>query len=339
LECFVLKSTAAEMVKMVVSRQVGIDAANWKLSDELFSTWKQNARGLLQDLEVLKVKPNVCLLDLETIMKRASRPVARPASARRNQASESTYAHDALDKPFAQGAFRLVGKGLYVKGLRAGEACVVKWFKSGSVFEASFFAHDMEVVRKSLELIELWNAESINFISLNTPEVWTFTKGSREGQKCLVEPFIENWVKFNSNTGWSGQKVSQASDSSWSNVLQALSHFSYHKSGGAVLLCDLQGGFTDEGVVLSDPVIMSHVAEQYGPTDLGSKGISTFFSTHKCNKYCGANWSKPQDVRAYYIPQEGSAMMSASIASIPQLAASMKKLSMSAIVEENEEEY
>lgn len=29
---------------------------------------------------------------------------------------------------------------------------------------------------------------------------------------------------------------------SWGEAMQALSHFSYHKSGGQFLLCDLQGG-------------------------------------------------------------------------------------------------
>jgi hypothetical protein len=30
-------------------------------------------------------------------------------------------------------------------------------------------------------------------------------------------------------------------------VMQALSHFSYHKSGGQLVLCDLQGGMLSRG--------------------------------------------------------------------------------------------
>ena len=36
-----------------------------------------------------------------------------------------------------------------------------------------------------------------------------------------------------------------------------LSHYSYHVSNGAYLLCDLQGGVYKDGVVLTDPVVMS----------------------------------------------------------------------------------
>ena len=38
---------------------------------------------------------------------------------------------------------------------------------------------------------------------------------------------------------------------------------------------------------LTDPAICSR-ARDYGPTDLGEKGIQSFFKTHVCNKvYCG----------------------------------------------------
>jgi hypothetical protein len=33
--------------------------------------------------------------------------------------------------------------------------------------------------------------------------------------------------------------------------MQALSHYSYHKSGGQLVLCDLQGGLTSQGAVLT----------------------------------------------------------------------------------------
>lgn len=59
--------------------------------------------------------------------------------------------------------------------------------------------------------------------------------------------------------------------------MQALSHFSFHISGGHLLLCDLQGGLMRNGVSLTDPVIMSRDMA-YGVTDLGTKGISNFFS-------------------------------------------------------------
>jgi Alpha-kinase family len=46
---------------------------------------------------------------------------------------------------------------------------------------------------------------------------------------------IENFEKFNSNSGWA-----PLTGNAWSNAMQALSHFSYNDSDQKVLLCDLQ---------------------------------------------------------------------------------------------------
>ena len=43
-----------------------------------------------------------------------------------------------------------------------------------------------------------------------------------------------------------------------------------------MIVCDLQGVIEDDIVVLADPVIISK-SGSYGPTDLGAKGIETFF--------------------------------------------------------------
>lgn len=90
--------------------------------------------------------------------------------------------------------------------------------------------------------------------------------------------------------------------------MQALSHFSFHATKGQLLFCDLQGGVYKDGFVITDPVIMS-MKQEYGPTDLGSKGISTFFSRHKCNKFCRAEWSSPIDKKVYFKVQKGSSMI------------------------------
>lgn len=66
-----------------------------------------------------------------------------------------------------------------------------------------------------------------------------------------------------------------------------------------MLRCDWQGGVYKEGVVLTDPVIMSN-SREYGPTDLGPKGISSFFSNHLCNEYCCKEWRRPKDQTRYY---------------------------------------
>ena len=90
-------------------------------------------------------------------------------------------------------------------------------------------------------------------------------------------------------------------------MMQALSHFSYHITGGAFVLCDLQGGLYKDGAILTDPVLLSR-DRRFGPTDLGSYGISSFFSYHQCNEFCDASWSKPRGPACYYEAIEGTTM-------------------------------
>jgi uncharacterized protein YodC (DUF2158 family) len=225
-------------------------------------------------------------------------------TARYNNASKASFENHALDHPFAQGSFRWVAKGKYIEGERAGQACVCKWFKTGGVMEAHFYDTDIKTSQKAVDIISKFNqGQFINeVVQVNLPAVWTFDQdSSRGGQKVLQEPFIKNYQKFNSNTGWSD------SSTPWPRVMQALSHYSYHCSGGQLLLCDLQGGVYSNGVVLTDPVIMS-TGRSYGPTDLGTTGISSFFAYHKCNEYCRSSWAMPRERRAAYNPTAGTTM-------------------------------
>ena len=114
--------------------------------------------------------------------------------------------------------------------------------------------------------------------------------------------------------------------------MQALSHFTYHVSGGQFVLCDLQGGVYDKGVVLTDPVILSRT-RTYGVTDLGAKGISSFFSQHRCNEFCRGHWTKPKDTTCYLDPQQGTSMAAHNV---PTLRGQPH---MSAVHEEEEQGY
>lgn len=227
-------------------------------------------------------------------------------SGRYNDASRSTFKHSELDNPFAEGAFRWVAKGEYTEGARQGQACVVKWFKTGVVFEKDYFTLDIKAVDKALDIVNRFNQLGIvdKTVKVNVPEVWSFDKDARRnwaGSKVLCEPFIQNYQKFNSNTGWNHDTRH------WASAMQALSHFSYHISGGNYVLCDLQGGVYQQEVVLSDPVILSRTRE-YGVTDLGPDGISSFFSQHCCNEYCRPIWTAPANPRAIFPPVRGTTM-------------------------------
>ena len=154
------------------------------------------------------------------------------------------------------------------------------------------------------EIIDAFNARGFikQTVYLNHPGVWTFVPGcAYAGQKALIEPFMKNCVKLNSNSGVT------FGDENWPGLMQALSHFSYHTTAGRYVLCDLQGGILkggSSGVVLTDPVILSR-DRSYGMTDLGSDGISTFFARHQCNEYCRDHWQKPRDRQVYFPANRG----------------------------------
>ena len=266
-------------------------------------------------------------------------PLPPKQSERHNNASQATFKYHALRKPFAQGSFRWVAQGVYTNGEREGEKCVCKWFKEGSVYEEEFYADDLKAVEKAKHIIKEWNARDFvdKPVVLNIPEVWTFEHDGLShfsGARTLQEPFIENYQKFNSNSGWADSSVP------WARVMQALSHFSYHATRGQLLLCDLQGGVYRDGVVLTDPVVSSR-SKSYGATDLGPAGISTFFSQHRCNEFCRKEWQRPADQKRYLPVRRGSSMMS----SLEHVQTQLSRAALSApppppaIYEEDSDDY
>lgn len=139
-------------------------------------------------------------------------------SGRYNNSSRSSILCDELENPFAEGAFRYVAKGTYTSGDRRGQECVVKWFKTGGVFEADYFTLDIKAVDKALEIVNKFNELNIvNMpIRVNVPAVWTFDDDGNDewsGQKHLCEPFIEDYQKFNNNSGWNDDS------DSWGEVM------------------------------------------------------------------------------------------------------------------------
>lgn len=229
------------------------------------------------------------------VVERKKRP---RTAARENNASKSTTNWDV---PIGEGRFRKVFKGKYTVGERVGQAQVSKIFKDGTeAFEDSFFAQDLAVVEKAIEVVEAFNKvkQFTQFVQVCKPAVWHRTDSK---QRILIEPFIDGFQQFNSNTAWVGS-------TDWARALQSLSHFSYDFTGGEMLLCDLQGAIEDDVVVLTDPVLNS-AKKQYGPTDLGQKGIENFFHYHVCSKWCSPGWRKPARTAGHFRPVAGTTMI------------------------------
>lgn len=93
------------------------------------------------------------------------------------------------------------------------------------------------------------------------------------------EPMISGeYQKWTDNQDWRNEA---------NNTPHAFCHFTYCRSKGTLLICDLQGVAVDEKFYFTDPQIHSQEQEaQFGKGNLGVPGMKMFFRTHTCNAVC-----------------------------------------------------
>jgi hypothetical protein len=97
--------------------------------------------------------------------------------------------------------------------------------------------------------------------------------GAREN---LVGLMISNFEKFNSNTGWTDPSEVFTLDRR--NAGTDPLHIRYNQRQSPCLRSS--GWEIRDGFIITDSVIMC-MNQAFGPTDLGSKGIATFFACHR----------------------------------------------------------
>lgn len=150
-----------------------------------------------------------------------------PEASGFNHASGGSVSYRQLGHPFASGQYRWLAKGNYTSGVHKGKACVVKWFKStATAFENDYFAIDRAAVEQAITILSEFNKLAIvdKPIKVNVPAAWKFDDAITDwgGRKALCEPFIQNYEKYNSNTGWRNNYWGDGTNL-WSSVMQALS--------------------------------------------------------------------------------------------------------------------
>jgi hypothetical protein len=248
------------------------------------------------------------------------------------------------------GTFKKVHLARYNDGFRVGSLAVIKHFKNPSSLEDSYYQNQPFIVEVASKLIDGFNQLRIidQPVSLSEPQVWV---DSESMETSLVEPFIENFEKFNSNTGWVNPDRK-----AWNSAMQALSHFSYHitqgKAPGAFIFSSIGNllPFQDSyyyatfkealrRVAWFSPIRLScrceapksctricilhstqfHRKQGFGATDLGCKGIETFFCHHVCTEFCCSHWALPDACSTKSFPRKHNTTMMLSLHATPSM--------------------
>lgn len=108
---------------------------------------------------------------------------------------------------YKKGTYWGLLRGEYVAGPRSGQKCVCKVMRSGDPEHDRLFDFHRQHTIRVHKQIRAFNDASIYGlpVALNEAAVYELPEeaGPRlQGVKALVEPYLEPFVKFNSNTGW-----------------------------------------------------------------------------------------------------------------------------------------
>ncbi|KAL7553934.1 hypothetical protein ACHAWF_017291 [Thalassiosira exigua] len=244
--------------------------------------------------------------------------MSNSSASRTNLTSDRVRLH--RDEVIGEGAFRTAYAGTYIGGNRNSQEAVCKCFRGQyRMLESEFYKSDFQVADRAIRFAEDWNdiCESDETILITRGDVHTIG-----GRKYLVEPLIRNFTKFTSNNGWI------SGDEGWmGEAMEAFSHYTYHRSGGQLIVCDLQGRYrsnrynrSKSRFELTDVAICSRRCS-YGPTDLGEKGIDSFFDSHVCNQFCSVDqyWQRPRNTRQWFPQTSSTSMMRSSQAHLLNL--------------------
>lgn len=242
------------------------------------------------------------------------------SAARTNLDSRTVRIH--TNRFLGEGQFRKCYEGTYVGGNRNQQAAACKCFKPQfrrGDLEQEFYDTDDRIVQKTIWFAEEWNKFCTLGREIMVSDGYSVT--NHDGVRYQIEPLIRYFTKFTSNNGWidNNQGIN-------GQYMEAFCHFTYHRSGGQMIVCDLQGRYRNNNrynrsksrFELTDPAICSR-RRSYGPTDLAEKGIESFFYNHVCNRYCEDHWASPNDTHNWFTNTNTTTMVRSSMASLLNL--------------------
>ena len=96
----------------------------------------------------------------------------------------------------------------------------------------------------------------------------------------VEEYFPGKFIKWSSNAGF-------INEDEYSATLDCFAHWSYQVTDQFLVVMDIQGCARSNEYVLTDPAITCpDDMERFGSTNLGKKGLTKFFESHRCNHIC-----------------------------------------------------
>lgn len=170
-------------------------------------------------------------------------------------------------------------------------------WENASCYVAKYYTHAIEVNHDQdpdhslnrqmvtndirLQMTSKYFAEIFNRFSppkkVDVMQVMMMELPDRPGKPCYcLERYLGGkYVKYNSNVGFTDHHR---------NTPQAYSHFTFERSGGRLIIVDIQG----VGDLYTDPQIHSinPESDEFGEGNLGLSGYAYFFHTHQCNSIC-----------------------------------------------------
>ena len=197
--------------------------------------------------------------------------------------------------PFKAGSKKLAYLGYFNgSGPLKGEKCVVKTIRNGSMIRRDLLleTRKAQVAKETAKTYNSFVENGSHRITFNFPIISEIDQLSdclcladvlgkpKKKMKEMDYVSIELYIKGKFEDFEYGWVPSEDLE-----VPEAFSHFSWCRSGGNLLISNLQGVKARTVYHFTGPVIHSE-ERYYGGSDMGLDGIKGFFRLHKCNQIC-----------------------------------------------------
>ena len=210
-----------------------------------------------------------------------------PSSFDNLQAKLSTEGEQRVIKvsshPFAEGGQRISYKALDITSEKP-SVIVLKEFKyEGDTYKDYVSIMETHLMAEFLakEFSKVHCSPVISYISVSIVQFPDENNVMRMfTSEEILNRYEKDFIKWTNNTSF-------VNIDSYSDTVDAFSHWTYERTKGYLMICDLQGvQVSSNQYLLTDPAMHCTDVLRFGTTNLAEKGMKHYFRTHKCNDVC-----------------------------------------------------